>query len=378
MKILIATFDYPSYNNNAYPFVRQLVLQFASIGHECCVVSPYNISRKLSFHPFLTKENDITILRPNYLSLTDFEVFGFNPTVAMRMRAWRRAWKKLPFRPDVVYAHFWKSAKEAYEFAKAENIPLFVASGESTIPAKLFSAKDKPFFDFVSGVICVSNKNKQESIGLGLTTADKCDIFPNAINPKLFHPMDKTTCRLELGIPADAFVLAFCGQLSHRKGVKVLSDAIDMIQGKPVYSLFIGKPSGETPACRNILHQGPVPHDKIVTFLNAADIFVLPTLHEGCCNAIVEAMACGLPIVSSDRDFNHDILSSDNTILIEPTDSCQVADAIVKLRDDEILRKRLSDAALLKSKQLTLEERAKMIIGFMNSKILHDEDIAYQ
>ena len=79
-------------------------------------------------------------------------------------------------------------------------------------------------------------------------------------------------------------------------------------------------------------------------------------------------MACGLPIVTSDRDFNHDILSHDNAILIDPTDSRQVADAIVRLRDDKVLRRHLSIGTLDIAKRLTLAERAANIVEFMKKR----------
>ena len=370
MKILIVSFGYPDHKRSTYPFVRQLALQFSSLGHECCVLAPYNVVGNKGTHPFRTDDNGVTLLRPNYIGMSNLNVFGVKPTFILRKIALKRALKRLPFRPDVVYAHFWKTGKEVYFYAKAEGLPLFVASGESTIDAKAFNAKDQSFFDYVRGVICVSQKNKEESISLGLTTGENCVVLPNGINPELFHPLDRQTCRRELGFPEDAYIVAFCGQLSHRKGVKVLSDAIDSIsQGKPVHVLFIGRPTGELPTCRNMLHCGPVAHERIATYLNAADIFVLPTLHEGCCNAIVEAMACGLPIVSSDRPFNRDILSADNAILIDPTDSSQVANAIVRLRDDLDLRQRLSKGALVMAQKLTLEERAKSIVEFMEERI---------
>ncbi|MBR1666219.1 MAG: glycosyltransferase family 4 protein [Bacteroidaceae bacterium] len=370
MKILIVSFGYPDRKRSTYPFVRQLALQLSSLGHDCCVLAPYNIMSNKGTHPFRTDDNGVTLLRPNYIGMSNLNVFGVKPTIMLRKIALKRALKRLPFRPDVVYAHFWKTGKEIYFYAKAEGLPLFVASGESTIDAKVFNAKDQSFFDYVRGVICVSGKNKKESISLGMTTGENCVVLPNGINPELFHPLDRQTCRRELGFPGDAYIVAFCGQLSHRKGVKVLSDAIDSIgQGKPVHVLFIGRPTGELPTCRNMLHCGPVAHERIATYLNAADIFVLPTLHEGCCNAIVEAMACGLPIVSSDRPFNRDILSADNAILIDPTDSSQVANAIVRLRDDLDLRQRLSKGALVMAQKLTLEERAKSIVEFMEERI---------
>lgn len=370
MKILIVSFGYPDRKRSTYPFVRQLALQFSSLGHDCCVLAPYNIIGNKGTHPFHTDDNGVTLLRPNYIAISNLNLFGLRPTIMLRKRALKRALRHLPFRPDVVYAHFWKSGKEIYFYAKSEGLPLFVASGESSIDAKAFNSKDQSFLDYVSGVICVSEKNKEESVSLGLTTGENCVVLPNGINPELFHPLDRLACRQELGLPEDAFIVAFCGQLSHRKGVKVLSDAIESAsQGKPVHVLFIGRPTGEQPNCRNILHCGPVAHGKVATYLNAADIFVLPTLHEGCCNAIVEAMACGLPIVSSDRSFNHDILSADNAILIDPTDSLQVANAIVKLRDDMDLRQRLSKGALAMAQKLTLQQRATKIVEFMEERI---------
>ena len=369
MKILIVSFGYPDRKRSHYPFVRQLALQFSSLGHDCCVLAPYNVTRNKGTHPFRTDNNGVTLLRPNYIGMSNLNLFGFKPTIMLRKIALKRALRHLPFRPDVVYAHFWKMGKEVYSYAKSEGLPLFVVSGESTIEAEAFTTKDQPFFDYVRGVICVSQKNKEESISLGLTTGENCVVLPNGINPGLFHPIDRLTCRRELGFPEEAFIVVFCGQLSHRKGVKVLSDAIDSInEGKPVHALFIGQPTGELPTCHNILHCGPVAHDKVASFLNAADVFVLPTLHEGCCNAIVEAMACGLPIVSSDRPFNHDILSADNAILIDPTDSRQVADAIVRLRDDKELRLHLSKGALSMAKRLTIAERAARIVEFMEER----------
>ena len=102
--------------------------------------------------------------------------------------------------------------------------------------------------------------------------------------------------------------------------------------------------------------------------MNCADIFVLPTLHEGCCNAIIEAMACGLPIVSSDRDFNHDILDETCSILIDPTNTKEIAKAIKTLKENKSLRDKLSQGAIDKSQTLTIDRRAKKIIDFINQR----------
>ena len=133
-------------------------------------------------------------------------------------------------------------------------------------------------------------------------------------------------------------------------------------------ALFIGKGEQE-PHCDNILFKGALPHDQVPLYLNAADVFVLPTLHEGCCNAVVEAMACGLPVVSSNLPFNWDVLDDTNSIMIDPNNIDEIAAAILTLRDNNNQRKALSKGALLKASSLTIDQRAEAIVEFMESKL---------
>ena len=109
-------------------------------------------------------------------------------------------------------------------------------------------------------------------------------------------------------------------------------------------------------------------NDELVWFYSALDVFVLPTEHEGCCNAIVEAIACGCPIISSDRSFNYDICDKTNSILVDPNDVEEIKNAIQKLYDNDKLREQLAQGSILKSKDLTLNKRAKNIIKFIKSK----------
>lgn len=225
-----------------------------------------------------------------------------------------------------------------------------------------------PFLDTVKGVVCVSTKNKKESIHLGLTTAAQCEIIPNAINPRVFRKLDKSECRKRLGISSDMFVIAFVGAYKTNKGADRLSEAIKLIPGQAVYSFFIGSGS-VAPSAPNMLFDGRLLQQDIPVYLNAADVFVLPTLAEGCCNAIIEAMACGLPIISSNLPFNWDVLNDKNSILIDPNNIKQIADAIQRLRDCPELRFKMSEEALKTARELTIDKRAMRIIEFINNKI---------
>lgn len=115
----------------------------------------------------------------------------------------------------------------------------------------------------------------------------------------------------------------------------------------------------------NVLFQGTVPHDELVYYLNAADFFILPTLAEGCCNAIIEAMACGLPIISSNLPFNDDILSQNNSILIDPLNITEIRLSINKLLENPCFLLKLGENSLLMSRNLTITQRARNIVEFM-------------
>ena len=374
MNLCFITYKYPGkHNTSDYSFVKQLVDAIAQLGHHCFVLAPFNIShyRKLSEskEEYICGKGKVTVYRPGYLSFSNFHIGKFYPSKWTHKRALIKAFRMMEVQPDAIYGHFWNSAYDGYQYAKANNIPLFVATGESEV-SKMFTlpTNQREFSDYVSGVVCVSSKNRDESIALGLTTAEKCAVFPNAVNAELFKKLDKKQCREQLGLPQDAFIIAFVGWFIERKGPQRVAKAIKQMQGEPVYSLFIGK-GEQTPDCDNILFKGALPHDEVPFYLNAADIFVLPTLHEGCCNAVVEAMACGLPVISSNLPFNWDVLDESNSIMVDPNSIDELADAIREMRDDSSKRTLLAEAALKKAESLSIDKRAKSIMDFIESRV---------
>ena len=382
-KICVITDRYPLKGYPVNTFLEQLVNQFADLGVECDVIVPYcPFMDKLRKKNYMPKPHCIHYTKAgqavNVYSTKFFYLFGRNrfgiDFAKIYLKAFCDAAKKqvaeINKDYDCFYAHFISpAALTAAELGRNYHKPVFFAYGESSIRIvsdRFALSWVREQLASVSGVVAVSTKNKQELVNNDLIPEEKIGVFPNAVDSSAFCVMDKTEVRGRLGIPRDDFVVAFVGHYIHRKGSRRLSAALDQLPG--VKSLFIGA-GEEAPDCEGILFSGRLPHSDIAAYLNAADVFVLPTLAEGCCNAIVEAMACGLPVISSDLPFNDDILNEGNSIRIDPNNVPQIVDAIRTLRDDSQLRKQKAAEALKMAEALSIKKRAENILAFMDARM---------
>lgn len=368
---------YPSKRDPRFVFVRELICAIADRGKKCTVIAPQSITasliRKREWRPFFWKDitdtgSIVNIYQPVFFSFSNFKLHGKRLSDYFFERSAVRQFERLELKPDVLYGHFWSCGLIAGKLGQRHHLPVFLATGESTIMIRKHKqdGEIQRYVDAITGVICVSSKNMEESLNLNLVPKEKMTVIPNAVNKNRFYPIDKSVSRQKLGFRKDDFIVVFVGHFDQRKGVLRLSEAIKKVEG--VKSIFIG--SGKLkPDAPGILFCGKLPHDQIVHYLNASDVFVLPTLTEGCCNAIIEAMACGLPIISSDRSFNDDILDDKNSIRIDSTSVEQIAKAIKYLKENPQKRVEMAKASLEKADQLDIQTRARKILEFIEEKI---------
>lgn len=122
-------------------------------------------------------------------------------------------------------------------------------------------------------------------------------------------PKDRPALRLSLQLPVDAPVMTFSGYLIDRKGVQELISAFEAVSRRhPKLNLIICGDGPERESMKRRLRAaklenqarfcGNVPPEEMIQWFQVADFFVLPSKCEGVPNALMEAMACGVPCIA--------------------------------------------------------------------------------
>jgi glycosyltransferase involved in cell wall biosynthesis len=173
-------------------------------------------------------------------------------------------------------------------------------------------------------------------------------VIPPGIDTDVFRPQDKARCRAELGIPQDAFVIATGGASlkDTNKNVPWLFEHLSRLpDGRDVVVLAFGDGTIPIPHGLDLRFTGVIPDRRdLAQLLTAADVFVSASLMETYGLTLVEAMACGTPVVAF-RVGGIPEAAPDGrgAILCAPQDFAALIEAITQLRDSPQLREKLGE-----------------------------------
>lgn len=159
----------------------------------------------------------------------------------------------------------------------------------------------------------------------------RCATVVNGINTAVFHPQDQATCRQALDIPDSAPLIVYVGRLIEAKGLRELVTSVAKLREShpDVRTVIIGEGDFRSTLETLVQQLGLQDHVALVggqlpaqvaEYINAADVLTLPSWTEGYPNVLVEALACGCPVVATDVGGIPEIVTRDNGVLVAPRD----------------------------------------------------------
>jgi glycosyltransferase involved in cell wall biosynthesis len=209
--------------------------------------------------------------------------------------------------------------------------------------------------------------------------------IPNPVDVEICPPATRLATRRELGIGDATRVVAWHGRIQiPRKGLDVLLDAWDRLcaarSGADTRLLLVGSGRDDRALRERLGSRRDVvwidryvfDRSQVWSYLSAADVYAIPSRHEGFAVAVQEAMACGLPVVGSDAPGVADIFprGEDDGGIIVPRGSAEaLASALARVLDDRELAERLRTAGIEKARRdFSLEVVGRQLRAFLFSE----------
>ncbi len=264
-----------------------------------------------------------------------------------RLRTVERTIEEHHLEFDLIHAHFtWPSGYLGVQLKKKYGTPVITTIHENGNWFDQEISMNSQFIDTAWEAADALIRVNQKDIPLLQRYNEQVFFIPNGFS-STFYPTCAMDARKLLGLPADMKIIFALGNLVKRKGFNYLIDAIKLICSQRDDLLcYIGGKGPEKGRLQrqidsshlgeNVKLLGSIPCDQLNLWMNACDLFVLPSLSESFGIVQIEALACGKPVVSArNRGSEEVIVSDDCGLLVEPADPEDLANNILIALDRE-------------------------------------------
>lgn len=249
----------------------------------------------------------------------------------------------------------------------------------------MVKAESKMFADpSLRAVICISQMVANDVRRFFRVSEEKLHVIYNGVDCNGFSPQlreaHRGLIRKKLGIPSTAVTFLFVGSGFDRKGLKQLLTAFALLANSEAHLVVVGKESkqrsyeklAQSLAIGDRVHFCG-PQQNVRPYYGAADSFVLPTLYEPLSNAVLEALASGLPVVTSTRCGAAELIDNGvNGFVCDALDVTALASHLTSLMDPEF-RERAGRAARASVLELSFNNMSKKYLR-LYEKLLSEND----
>lgn len=252
---------------------------------------------------------------------------------------------------DLIHSHFtWSAGYVGAKIKEKYDLPFIVTAHgrdiyEYPFIDEIWKNKIEYVLNTADYIITVSNKNLKCIRRLNVRTPVK--VIPNGFNSTLFYPRNSKQCRAYLNLPLDKKILVTVGSLEYVKGHHYLVDAMYEIvkHRKDVFCIILGsgvlknklKKAIKSSGLENYVKLvGERKHEEVSTWINACDLFILPSLNEGNPTVMFECLGCGKPFIGTRVGGVPEIITSENYgLLCGPKDYMDLSKNILVALEKE-------------------------------------------
>nr|WP_084407169.1 glycosyltransferase family 1 protein [Pedobacter panaciterrae] len=229
-------------------------------------------------------------------------------------------------------------------------------------------------------IITVSNFEREVILNKLNLPEDKVKVIYNAVNPKFNTNYAKEkllTFKNSHELP-DEFIL-FLGNTAPKKNtlnvIKAYTDYRSVVNdGLPLVILDYDrklvedtlKELGKEQFMENFIFPGYIPSDEMPLLYNCSSLFLYPSLRESFGLPILEAMACGVPVITSNTSSMPEV-ASNAALFVNPFDPNEIKDAIIRFFADATLRAEMKESGLKRASDFTWKAAAEQLISIYNS-----------
>lgn len=349
--------------NGAVAHTEGVVNSLVKLGYDVDVISTYPMSFIKQYHSFQTCTPDGWTT-----GISELEEMEYNRQLFDFL-------KRTNEKPDIVYQRYGRNNYAGLMYARYLGVPFVLEYNGSEIwmsrnwmrPLRFESMTEEIescVLTHADLVVGNAEAFRKELLSRGVER-NRILIIPNGVDPDRFNPsILGTEIRKKLGIKNQEIVVSFVGSFGPWHGAEILAKTIPVVTSRNpnVKYLFVGD-GGRLNAVKEIvsdcgvsdrvLFVGFVDRSIVSEYLGASDILVSPQVPNpdgtpffGSPTKLFEYMSMGKAIIASDLDQIGSLLTSqENAILISPGSVSQLADAILALANDPVLRARLGSSA---------------------------------
>jgi glycosyltransferase involved in cell wall biosynthesis len=255
------------------------------------------------------------------------------------------------FRPDLIFGIFlYPDGYAALQVAKKLGVPLValgIGSDIHSIGDPLSAKYTRKVLEQTNFLVTVSEDLRQKALAMGATPESSRAIV-NGCDLSTFHVRDRDASRRQLSLDLEAEIALYIGRMDMRKGLRELVEAAARLHAqRPRLQVYMVGEGPDRPLIAQAIDAAgasgyihvlpPCTPDDVAVWMAASDLVTLPSYMEGCPNVVLEALACGRPVVATRVGGIPEIMSDACGRLIPPRDAnalLQALDAVLSTQWD--------------------------------------------